>query len=76
MKSIEVWVMILFICQIALLIANPSEFWVKWIPVEVVLCVLMFFGLFAIWLFIWHMVRGFRKEMRRKREMLTIPEKE
>lgn len=72
MKSIEIWAMILFVCQIALLIANPPEFWVKWIPVEIV-CIVLFcawvVGLIGV-------ISMYRDAMKKRKKLLNIPEKE
>jgi hypothetical protein len=72
MKSIEVWAVIVFVCQIALLIANPPEFWVKWIPVEIVVIMVFLFGVAGLI----GVIGVYSDHLRERRKLLKIPEKE
>lgn len=72
MKTIEIWAMILFVCQIALLIANPPELWVKWIPVEIV-CILAF----CVWIVgLIGTISMYRVALSARKKLMDIPEKE
>lgn len=74
---LQIWAIVLFVMQCILFFLPASvEWWMRWAPVLIVIvagvvcCILFISG------FILGVVRGFRRELKRRKELLAIPEKE
>lgn len=77
MTYLQLWAMVLFVMQCVLFFLPASvEWWMRWFPALVVCAFIAFSVIGAVVLFIYHMVRGFRNEVKRRRELIKIPEKE
>lgn len=74
---LQLWAMVLFVMQCVLFFLPASvEWWMRWAPVLVVCALVAVSIAGSIILFIYHVVRGFRRELKRRKELITMPEKE
>jgi len=74
---LQLWAIILFVMQCVLFFLPASvEWWMRFAPALVVCAFVAVSVAGGIILFIYHMVRGFRRELKRRKELITMLEKE